>query len=58
MKSRNTKRNGYFQVLVYQGTDWVDTKKYKTMNRAYDFKAARESLGYTVKVKWVNLNTY
>jgi hypothetical protein len=56
MKSRNTKQNGYFQVLVYRGTDWVDTKKYKTMNYAYKFKAVKESLGYTVKVKWVNLD--
>ena len=49
------KVNGYFQVLVYRDNTWVDTKKYKTMNRAYNFKGERESLGYTVSVKWVNL---
>lgn len=50
------KQNGYFQVVVTnKDGSWVNTRKYKTMNKAYNFKNYLTAHGYNVSCKWVRL---
>lgn len=54
-----SKLNGYFQVVVYQADGKLsEVRKYKTLNRAYDFKNMQLSYGYSSTVKFVSLNSY